>query len=100
MDGVGYEYAVTIAEHPRRRGLQQFHIAVECDGETTAPIGAGSHRPLAEEIARRFRMEYRYTPVVHILPLGTVPRTWGKAKRICSPEEFMALIMPYVEGNS
>jgi phenylacetate-coenzyme A ligase PaaK-like adenylate-forming protein len=100
VDGVGYEYAVTIAEHPKRRGLQQFHIAVECDGGTTAPTGAETHRPLAEEIARRFRMEYRYTPVVHILPLGTVPRTWGKTKRMCSPEEFMALVKPYVEGNS
>jgi phenylacetate-CoA ligase len=85
VDGVGYEYVVTVAEHPKRRGLQQFFIAVEADGDAN----------LAEVIARRFRMEYQYTPVVHLLPMGTVPRSSGKARRICSPEEYKALVGPF-----
>jgi phenylacetate-CoA ligase len=84
MDGVGYEYAVTVAEHPTRRGLQQFCLAVEAEGGPE----------LAEVIARRFRMEYQCTPVVHILPLGTIPRTPGKVRRVVSPEEYSALVRP------
>jgi phenylacetate-coenzyme A ligase PaaK-like adenylate-forming protein len=90
VDGVGYEYVVTVAEHPKRKGLQQFYIAVEANGDAD----------LAEVIARRFRMEYKYTPVVHVLPIGTVPRAWGKAKRHCSPGEYRALVGRFTEGNS
>jgi ABC-type branched-subunit amino acid transport system ATPase component/phenylacetate-coenzyme A ligase PaaK-like adenylate-forming protein len=90
VDGVGYEYVVTVAEHPRRKGLQQFYIAVEADGDAD----------LAEVIARRFRMEYKYTPVVHVLPMGAVPRAWGKAKRQCSPGEYRDLVGRFTEGDS
>jgi phenylacetate-CoA ligase len=89
VDGAGYEYVVTVAEHPRRKGLQQFYIAVERATETAGDSS------LAEVIARRFRMEYKYTPVVHILPLGAVPRGWGKAKRQRSPEEYKALVLKF-----
>jgi branched-chain amino acid transport system ATP-binding protein len=91
LDGVGYEYVVTVAEHPTRRGLQQFYIAVEAAVE----LGVEGDDHLAEVIARRFRMEYKYMPVVHILPQGAVPRAWGKAKRQCSPEEYRALVKQF-----
>jgi hypothetical protein len=29
---------------------------------------------------------------VHVLPKGTIPREWGKAKRIYKPDEYRALI--------
>jgi phenylacetate-CoA ligase len=97
VDGVGYEYAVTIAEHPKRRGLQVFCIAVEHAGEAVA--GEDVDRDLAQTIARRFRLEYKYTPIVHILPKGAIPRSWGKARRICSPEEYQALVEPSAGGQ-
>ena len=92
VDGIGYEYVVTLAEHPKRRGLQQLCIGVEQAAEADSAGATGGDGDLAEVIARRFRTEYKYTPVVHILPLGTVPRSWGKAKRVCSPEEYRALV--------
>ena len=95
LDGVGYEYIVTVDEHPTRRGLQQLYIAVESSHPGAVEGGEG----LAEAITRRFRMEYKYTPVVHILPRGALPRTAGKAKRQCSPEEYWALVQPSVQVN-
>jgi ABC-type branched-subunit amino acid transport system ATPase component/phenylacetate-coenzyme A ligase PaaK-like adenylate-forming protein len=86
IDGAGCEYAVTTADDPRREGLQRFYIAIEGDGDRVADL-----------IARRFRLEYRYTPVVHVLPRGTIPRAWSKAKRRYSPEEYRALVRPFHE---
>jgi phenylacetate-CoA ligase len=96
VDGIGYEYVVTLAEHPKRRGLRQLCIGVEQAAEADSKAATGGHGDLAEVIASRFRTEYKYTPVVHILPLGTVPRAWGKAKRVCSPEEYGALVQQSV----
>ena len=95
VDGVGYEYVVTMAEHPKRKGSEQMYLAVEGTREPGASNG-----DLAEVIARRFRMEYKYTPVVHVLPMGAIPRSWGKAKRICPPEEYKALVSQYLEESS
>jgi ABC-type branched-subunit amino acid transport system ATPase component/phenylacetate-coenzyme A ligase PaaK-like adenylate-forming protein len=84
IDGAGCEYAVTVADDPQRAGLQRFCIAIEGEGER-----------LADVIAHRFRLEYRYAPVVHVLPRGTIPRGWGKVKRHYSPEEYRALVRPF-----
>lgn len=89
VDGMGCEYAVTLAEHARRKGSQRFCIAIEAEG------GAN----LAHVIAHRFQVEYKYKPVIHILPIGAVPRSWGKAKRIYTQEEYQALVAPFVEGD-
>jgi phenylacetate-coenzyme A ligase PaaK-like adenylate-forming protein len=94
VDGVGYEYVVTVAEHPKRKGLQQFYIAVEAAG----PTGEDNTK-LAEVIERRFQVEYKYTPVVYVLPKGAVPRTPGKARRLCSPEEFRALVRHFTSAG-
>jgi len=82
VDGAGAEYAVTVAEHPTRKGLQRFYIAIEGD-----PASG-----LAEMIVSRMRVEYNNSPVVHVLPTGAIPRPPGKAKRIYTPEEYRALV--------
>jgi phenylacetate-CoA ligase len=87
VDGVGCEYVVTVAEHPGRKGLQRMYIAIEAEGDGD----------VAEVIARRIRMEYKYTPAVQVLPKGAIPRKWGKARRIYSPEEYRALVEQYTE---
>jgi branched-chain amino acid transport system ATP-binding protein len=87
VDGAGCEYAVTVAEHPRRAGLQRLYIAVEGDGDPK----------LTETIAHRFQLEYRYVPVIHVLPKGTIPRPWGKARRIYSPDEYRSLVETYAD---
>jgi branched-chain amino acid transport system ATP-binding protein len=99
VDGIGYEYVVTLAEHPKRRGLQQLYIGVEQGAETDSTATTGADGDLAKVIAHRFRMEYKYTPIVHILPMGTVPRAWGKAKRVCSPEEYRALVEQFATDS-
>lgn len=99
VDGVGYEYVVTVAEHPRRKGLQQFYIAVERAGETNEMAAGKGDRDLAEVIAHRFRVEYKYTPVVQILPAGAIPRACGKARRVCSPEEYQNLVGPFLAAS-
>lgn len=98
VDGVGYDYMVTVAEHPGRKGLQQLYIAVERAAETSPTVAKEDDGRLAEVITRRFRMEYKYTPVVHVLPPGAVPRAWGKARRVCQPEEYWALVKQSSEG--
>jgi phenylacetate-CoA ligase len=82
VDGAGCEYAVTVTEHPTRKGLERFCIAIEGDTDCN----------LAEIVAQRFRVEYKYAPAVHVLPRGSIPRRPGKAKRIYSPEEYMDLV--------
>jgi branched-chain amino acid transport system ATP-binding protein len=99
VDGIGYEYVVTLAEHPKRRGLQQLYIGVEQAAEADSTLTIGGDGDLAKVIAHRFRMEYKYTPIVHILPSGTVPRAWGKAKRVCSPEEYRALVEQFATDS-
>lgn len=82
VDGSGAEYVVTVADHPTRRGLQRLHIALEGDAD------AG----LADIIQHRIQVEYNHTPVVTIVPPGSLPRSYGKAKRVVSPEEYRALL--------
>jgi phenylacetate-CoA ligase len=89
VDGAGCEYAVTIAEHPQRKGLKQLYLAIETESDVD----------LVEVIAHRFRVEYRYTPVIHVLPKGAIPRAWGAARRIYLPEEYRALIEEFVETD-
>ncbi|MCK4449383.1 MAG: AMP-binding protein [Anaerolineae bacterium] len=82
VDGAGTQYAVTVAEHPTRKGLQRLYIAIEGDPESG----------LAEIIAHRVRVEYNQGSVVTVLPKGAIPRRSGKAKRIFTPEEYRALV--------
>jgi branched-chain amino acid transport system ATP-binding protein len=82
VDGAGTQYAVTVADHPTRKGLKRFYIAIEGDPESD----------LAETIVSRMRVEYNNSPMVHVLPKGTIPRQSGKAKRIFTPEEYRALV--------
>jgi phenylacetate-coenzyme A ligase PaaK-like adenylate-forming protein len=82
VDGTGAQYALTVAEHPTRKGLQQLYIAIEGDPESD----------LAQIIAHRVRVEYNHSPVVNLLPAGAIPRRSGKAKRIVSPEEYRTLV--------
>jgi branched-chain amino acid transport system ATP-binding protein len=82
VDGAGTQYAVTVAEHPTRKGLQRLYVAIEGDPESD----------LAEVIAHRVRVEYNQGSVVTVLPKGAIPRRSGKAKRIFTPEEYRALV--------
>jgi phenylacetate-CoA ligase len=82
VDGIGTEYIVTVAEHPSRRGLKRLYLAIEGD------IGID----LAKVITHRMQVEYNCTPVVTVLPKGTIPRSPGKATRIYGPEEYKALV--------
>jgi branched-chain amino acid transport system ATP-binding protein len=84
VDGTGAEYAVTVADHPTRKGLQRLYIAVEGDPELEASI--------AETIVRRIRVEYNHSPIVTVVPPNAIPRRAGKAKRIFSPQEYRSLI--------
>jgi ABC-type branched-subunit amino acid transport system ATPase component/phenylacetate-coenzyme A ligase PaaK-like adenylate-forming protein len=86
MDGTGTQYALTVAEHPSRKGLQRLHIAIEGDPDPR----------LAETICHRVRVEYNHSPIVTILPPGTMPRGPGKAKRILTPNEYRDLVDPFV----
>ncbi len=87
VDGAGTQYALTVAEHPSRKGLQRLHIAIEGDPDPR----------LAETICHRVRVEYNHSPIVTILPPGTIPRGPGKARRILTPHEYRELVSPYVE---
>jgi phenylacetate-coenzyme A ligase PaaK-like adenylate-forming protein len=87
IDGAGTQYALTIAEHPSRKGLQRLYIAIEGDPDPK----------LAETICHRVRVEYNHSPIVSVLPRGTIPRTSGKAKRILSPDEYWKLVEGYLE---
>ncbi len=82
VDGAGAEYAVTVADHPTRKGLKRLYVAIEGDLTTD----------LAENIAHRILVEYNQKPIVHVLPLGTIPRRAGKARRILPPEEYETLV--------
>lgn len=82
VDGTGSEYALTIAEHPTRRGLLRLYIAVEGDPESD----------IAKTITHRIRVEYNQSPIVTVLPPGSLPRSSGKARRVWSPQEFQALL--------
>jgi phenylacetate-coenzyme A ligase PaaK-like adenylate-forming protein len=85
MDGAGTQYVLTVAERPNRKGLQRLHIAIEGDPDPK----------LADTICHRVRVEYNHSPVVTILPPGTIPRGPGKAKRILTPEEYRELVKPF-----
>jgi phenylacetate-CoA ligase len=85
MDGAGTQYALTLAERPNRKGLQRLHIAIEGDPDPK----------LADTICHRVRVEYNHSPIVTILPLGTIPRGPGKAKRILTPNEYRDLVAPF-----
>jgi phenylacetate-CoA ligase len=87
IDGAGTQYALTIAEHPSRKGLQRLYIAIEGDPDTK----------LAETICHRVRVEYNHSPIVSVLPRGTIPRHPGKAKRILLPDEYWKLVEGYIE---
>jgi phenylacetate-CoA ligase len=82
VDGSGAEYALTVADHPTRKGLQRLYIAIEGDPEAQVD----------EVIARRIRVEYNHNPLVTVVPHGSIPRSNGKAKRIYSPEEYRHLM--------
>jgi phenylacetate-CoA ligase len=88
VDGSGAQYAVTVADHPTRKGLQRLCIAIEGDRE--------AH--IDEVIARRIRVEYNHSPLVTVLPPGSIPRSAGKAKRIYSPEEYDALLERHTQS--
>jgi ABC-type branched-subunit amino acid transport system ATPase component/phenylacetate-coenzyme A ligase PaaK-like adenylate-forming protein len=85
MDGAGTQYALTVAEHPSRKGLQRLYIAIEGDADPK----------LAETICHRVRVEYNHSPIVTILPPGTITRGAGKARRILTPDEYAALVEPF-----
>ena len=87
-DGAGTEYALTVAEHPTRKGLQRLYIAVEGDSRSN----------LAETITHRIRVEYNHSATVTVLPVGTIARRSGKAKRIYSPEEYRALVDQFAQS--
>jgi ABC-type branched-subunit amino acid transport system ATPase component/phenylacetate-coenzyme A ligase PaaK-like adenylate-forming protein len=82
IDGAGTQYALTVADHPSRKGLQRLYIAME----------GNSHTKLAETVSHRIRVEYNHSPIVSILPPGTIPRKMGKAKRILTPQEYQDLV--------
>ncbi|HSJ54873.1 MAG TPA: phenylacetate--CoA ligase family protein, partial [Anaerolineae bacterium] len=82
VDGSGAEYAVAVADHPTRKGLQRLCIAIE--GEPKSE--------LAEVIAHRVRVEYNHSPIVTVVPHGSIPRSPGKAKRIYTQDEYRALM--------
>jgi phenylacetate-CoA ligase len=86
VDGVGTQYVLTVADHPSRKGLQRLHIAIEGDRDPT----------LAHTISHRVRVEYSHSPIVTVLPPGTIPRGAGKAKRILSPNEYRDLVEPFI----
>jgi branched-chain amino acid transport system ATP-binding protein len=86
IDGVGTEYVLTVAEHPSRKGLQRLYIAIEGDSDPK----------LAEKIGHRIKVEYNQSPYVTLLPLGSIPRTLGKAKRIISPDQYRDLVDEYL----
>jgi ABC-type branched-subunit amino acid transport system ATPase component/phenylacetate-coenzyme A ligase PaaK-like adenylate-forming protein len=90
MDGTGTQYALTVAERPNRKGLQRLHIAIEGDPDPK----------LADTICHRVRVEYNHSPVVTILPPGTIPRRPGKARRILTPEEYKELVKPFAAYES
>jgi phenylacetate-CoA ligase len=90
VDGSGAEYALTVADHPTRKGLQRLYIAIE--GEAEANI--------ADIIAHRIRVEYNHSPVVTVVPQGSIPRQLGKAKRILSPEKYRSLLEHCAEGTN
>jgi phenylacetate-CoA ligase len=89
IDGAGTQYALTVADHPTRKGLQRLYIAMEGD----------SHTKLAEKISHRIRVEYNHSPIVSILPPGTIPRKLGKAKRILTPQEYLDLVGNFLEKD-
>jgi hypothetical protein len=66
--------------------LQRLYIAIEGDADPK----------LAETICHRVRVEYNHSPVVTILPPGTIPRGAGKARRILTPDEYAALVEPFM----
>jgi branched-chain amino acid transport system ATP-binding protein len=89
IDGTGTQFAMTIADHPSRKGLKRLNIAIE-----------GNPDPkLADTISRRILVEYNHNPVVTILPRGTIPRNLAKAKRILSPKEFFDLFGSYIKSE-
>jgi branched-chain amino acid transport system ATP-binding protein len=88
VDGTGLEYVLTVAEHPRRRGLQRLYIAIEGDPETD----------LARVITHRIRVEYSHSPEVTVVPHGTIPRQPGKARRVLTPEEYKELVVDFVQA--
>jgi phenylacetate-CoA ligase len=85
IDGAGTQYALTVSDHPSRKGLKRLHIAIEGDADPR----------LAEVISHRMRVEYNHNPLVSVLPRGALPRHPGKAKRIYSQDEFNALLDQY-----
>jgi phenylacetate-CoA ligase len=88
VDGSGAEYAMTVADHPTRKGLQRLCIAIEGDPEAR----------IAEIIAHRVRVEYNHSPLVTVVPRGSIPRRLGKAERILSPDEYRAVLMRCTNG--
>jgi branched-chain amino acid transport system ATP-binding protein len=88
LDGAGTQYVLTVAERTHRKGLQRLYIAIEGDPDPK----------LADVICHRVRVEYNHSPVVTILPRGTIPRGPGKAKRILTPNEYEDLVNPFVAG--
>jgi phenylacetate-coenzyme A ligase PaaK-like adenylate-forming protein len=87
VEGVGTEFAVTVADHPSRKGLQRLYIAIE--GDPSANI--------AETITQRVRMEYNQAPIVTVLPHGALPRSPGKARRILPPKEYHSLVDKFMQ---
>jgi phenylacetate-CoA ligase len=84
VDGAGAEYAVTVAEHPVKKGLRRLYIAIEGDQDSKARI--------AQTISQRVQLEYKQRPVVEVVKGGTIPRGMGKARRLVSAEDFVALV--------
>lgn len=89
IDGTGTQYAMTVADHPSRKGLKRLNIAIEGDLDPK----------LADTISRRVLVEYNHTPLVTILPRGTIPRSLGKAKRILPPQEYFDLFGSYIKSE-
>lgn len=86
VDGSGAEYAVTVKEHPPKSGHQRLHILIEGDA------GAG----VAKTIVHRVQIAYGHTPVVTLVPRGSLPRPTGKAQRVLTPEAYTDLETRYL----
>lgn len=72
VDGLGDEFAVEIT---RERDLDVLTVKVEC-------LPDGSAEVLNAAVEREIRSSCELRPVVVTLPLGTLPRTQMKAKRV------------------
>lgn len=82
VPGAGTEYMISTS---RATGeIAKMQVAIEGPAHVADAI--------SEEISSRVRREYKQGAIVHVVPVGTIPRTPGKARRLCSEEELLGLV--------